>query len=78
MSPAQEITVRLDDGNEYSHKVVAPKGYPANPMSDEELAAKFMDCTRLFLPQKAIEQVLGMADKLESLDDCSELMKLLV
>lgn len=34
------------DGRRFSRKIVDPKGYPANPLSDEELGRKFADCAR--------------------------------
>jgi len=77
MSLAQEVVVQLGNGAEYSCKVDAPKGDPQNPMTDEELSAKFIDCARLSLPQVEIEKVLERVTHLESLDNISELMKIL-
>lgn len=34
------------DGARFSRTVVDPKGYPNNPLSDEELQRKFVDCAR--------------------------------
>ena len=76
LSLAQEVVVTLSNGAEYSYKVDTPKGEPQNPMTDEELSAKFIDCARLSLPQIEIEKVLEMVNKLESLENISELMKI--
>lgn len=77
LSLAQEVVVKLDNGAEYSYKVDVPKGDPENPMTDEELLAKFTDCARLLLPQTVIEKVLEMVINLESLDNISKLMDIL-
>ena len=75
MSLAQEVAITLANGAEYSCKVDAPKGDVLNPMTDEELSAKFQDCTHAFLPQTENEKVLGIIHDLESLGNISELMK---
>jgi len=76
-SLAQEVVVKLNNGTEYSHKVNLPKGEPANPLTGEELLAKFIDCACLLLPQAVIERVLDMVNNLESLDDISKLIDIL-
>ena len=74
MSLAQEVVITLANGAEYSRKVDPPKGDAGNPMTDEELSAKFQDCTRSFLAQPEIEKVVGIIRNLESLGNISELM----
>jgi 2-methylcitrate dehydratase PrpD len=76
-SLAQELVVKFNNGAEYSHKVDLPKGEPANPMTDEELLVKFIDCASLLLPQVVIEQVRDTMTSLESLDDISKLIDIL-
>ena len=44
------VTVRLADGRELSATSTAPKGHPANPMSEADLRAKFAACTAEALP----------------------------
>ena len=75
MSLTQEVVITLANGAEYSRKVDAPKGEVQNPMTDEELSAKFQDCTHAFLPPTENEKVLGIIHHLESLGNISELMK---
>jgi 2-methylcitrate dehydratase PrpD len=69
-----EVAVTLANGAEYSRKIDGPKGDAPNPMTDEELSAKFRDCTHLFLAQTEIEKVLRVIHNLESLGSISELM----
>jgi 2-methylcitrate dehydratase PrpD len=74
MTLTQEVVVKLDNGEEYSYEVPGPKGDPENPMSHEELAAKFIDCTRSYFSEGEIDKMLKMIGSLESLDDMSQLM----
>jgi 2-methylcitrate dehydratase PrpD len=74
MSLAQEVVITLSNGGEYSHKVKKPKGDAQNPMTDEEVSAKFHDCTRLSLPPAERQAVLETVQGLESLGDISKLM----
>jgi len=37
-------TITTTDGRSFTARVVDPKGYPDNPLSEQELAAKFRDC----------------------------------
>ncbi|HOE17979.1 MAG TPA: MmgE/PrpD family protein [Syntrophorhabdaceae bacterium] len=74
MTLAQEIMVKLDNGEEYSYEVPGPKGDPENPLTHEELAEKFIDCTRLSFSEEDIGKTLKMIEELESLDDMSRLM----
>jgi 2-methylcitrate dehydratase PrpD len=76
-SLAQEVVVKLNNGAEYAYRVDLPKGEPANPLTDGELRAKFVDCAGLLLPQVVIERVLDMLTSLESLDDIFQLIDVL-
>jgi len=74
MALAQEVVVTLANGKEYSRKVTSPKGDTHNPMTDEELAAKFHDCTRASLSPAEGEKILKVLRGLEGLGQISELM----
>jgi len=74
MALTGEVAVTLTNGAEYSRKIDIPKGDVRNPMTGEELSAKFQDCTYVFLAQTEIEKVLGIIHNLESLGNISELM----
>lgn len=43
---AAEVTVRLRDGREHARLVLLPKGEPENPLTVEELQAKYLDLAR--------------------------------
>jgi len=76
-SLAQEIVVKLNSGAEHSYKAEVPKGDPENPMTSQELSAKFRDCACLSLPQKLIEELLELITSLERLDNITGLMNTL-
>ncbi len=72
-----EIEVKLKDGNVLSQKVEAAKGEPRNPLSQEELFAKFRDCASRALPSKEVNKALDLASNLETLEDITPLMEIL-
>jgi 2-methylcitrate dehydratase PrpD len=43
---AGTLTLALADGRRLSRTVLQPKGHPSNPMSQDEIDAKFADCAR--------------------------------
>jgi 2-methylcitrate dehydratase PrpD len=58
--PAQwpaRVTVRLDDGTEYESNIRHPKGDPENPLSWEELSAKFRSLAAQVLPPGRCGQI---------------------
>jgi len=73
----EAVTVRLKDGRELCHEVANPKGDPQNPMTDEELAAKYRDCAGIVLSPRETQKSLDMISHLEDLEDIGELMDLL-
>ena len=75
--PPQVVTVKLHNGNAYSHQVPFAKGEPQNPMSLEEIIDKFRDCAGTVLSPLDIERTVDLVLKLESLPDTTELMQLL-
>jgi 2-methylcitrate dehydratase PrpD len=77
MDLAAEITIRLTDGSQYSYRVSLPKGEPENPMTDEELTAKFEACSRLILDKKDANKILNIIRNLEEEKDLTGLFKVL-
>jgi 2-methylcitrate dehydratase len=75
--PPQIVTLKLRDGNVYSHQVSFAKGEPENPMTAEELVHKFRDCAGGVLPAGNINRILELVLNLESLPEITELMQLL-
>jgi 2-methylcitrate dehydratase PrpD len=61
------VTLRLADGAERSARVVHPRGEPENPVSSEELAAKFLVNARPVLGDHRANQVLALVRRLPEL-----------
>jgi 2-methylcitrate dehydratase PrpD len=70
-----EITMK--DGKVKAHRVDIPKGEPENPASKEELIEKFRKLSAGVIDKDRIEQIISTVEILETLDDSSELMKLI-
>jgi len=70
------VTVRLRDGRQYSHEVAIPRGAPDNPLSAEELRAKYGDCARLVLSLDAVARSLEMVSRMDEVRDIAELADL--
>ena len=53
-----EITIELKDGRSAVGKVIQPKGHPDNPVSDDELAAKFHSMADNVIGEKTADRVI--------------------
>ena len=72
------IEIELDDGSLIKGRADFGKGSTANPMTDDELAAKFRQCAEWGkMPKDRIATVLDMLWHIESLKDVNELTRLL-
>ena len=69
-----EVTVTTRDGNKVSVRIDHQLGRGLdNPMSREELWAKFEDCARRALPEDRILPLFEMLENLETLDSLADL-----
>ena len=67
------VEVRLRNGHVRTGVTTVPKGDAANPMSDEELQAKFLDCADLTLGGEGAKEVLELVWSMNRLDDVRRL-----
>lgn len=79
MYPAK-VEIKLRDGRvlRSEHKSFR-YGHPQRPMSKEELTEKFRECASYSvrpLLKDSVEKVIGMVNKLEEIDDVSEIIHL--
>jgi hypothetical protein len=65
--------VVLRDGRELSLAANGARGYPQQPASDDELAAKFLTCARRTIPAAAAERLLASLRRIETVSDIREL-----
>lgn len=71
------ITVHLKDGRSLTEEVAFPRGHARNPMSDEEVEAKFYVLTEWALPRERQDRVLQFIWNLESQTSLRPLMEML-
>ncbi len=67
------VTIKLKDGQTYSHKVDRPKGAPITTLSNGELFDKYEDCARLRLSGEEIQRTIDMLENLEKIEDITQL-----
>lgn len=72
------IDIHMKDGRTISGRADFAKGSPSNPMSYDEVAAKFVDCaTYAKWPESKSRAIVAMVRKLEDVPDVGALTKLL-
>jgi 2-methylcitrate dehydratase PrpD len=72
------VEVELTDGRVVRGRADFGKGSPADPMSDVELEAKFLDCAAWGgLAETAARDVAGLIWRIEELGDVRDLTRLL-
>jgi 2-methylcitrate dehydratase PrpD len=74
------VEVATADGRRLTERVDSPLGSAANPMSYEQLVAKFRDCVSHAvkpIPESAVQQFIEMAAHLEEVPDVSALPTIL-
>jgi 2-methylcitrate dehydratase PrpD len=77
MIPAK-IEILTKTGQVFSAEEYYPKGFPKNPISDEELEVKFESLCRYVFEKERISELKEMIKQMESMCNISELMRLLV
>jgi len=70
------ITVTLQDGTQLTAENEFPRGHDQNPMTDDEVAAKFRRTAEGRLTPAMQQRVLDMCWHLESLEDVGKLFAL--
>jgi 2-methylcitrate dehydratase PrpD len=65
------------DGSTYSHRTHVPRGFPDNPMSEEELLGKFRHQAGKVLDESDIEGIVDFVLHMEDKDDVTDLFSYL-
>jgi 2-methylcitrate dehydratase len=73
-----ELEIRMKDGTSFRKRVDYPKGDPHNPMSDDEVKAKFRKLVRPLMSETQVKAIIDSVDNVERLVDTGQLMSLLV
>ncbi|MCF8076031.1 MAG: MmgE/PrpD family protein, partial [Desulfotignum sp.] len=74
------VTIECRDGNAFTEKVTDSLGSPKNQMSDDQLAAKFMDCVSYSvkpLTNGSAQKVVDLCLNLEKVDNILAIIDLL-
>jgi 2-methylcitrate dehydratase PrpD len=74
------VIIKMKDGQEYQEEVEHCLGSVERPMTFADCAKKFRECAPFAikpLPADTIDKVVGMIDRLEKLDDATEIIRLL-
>jgi 2-methylcitrate dehydratase PrpD len=75
--PYCPVTVELSDGKRLTHTARTAKGDPRNPMTEEEVLAKFRSNARNVISDRQSEELLARVKELENLDDVRKVVDLL-
>jgi 2-methylcitrate dehydratase PrpD len=70
------INLVLQDGQEYSIHIEAPKGDPRNPLTFEDIAKKARDLAATVISDRVFDEVMDLTDHLEELDTIVTLVHL--
>ena len=75
---ANRLVVNLSDGKTITKQVDIPKGHPNNPMTTDEIEAKFRHLTKKFLKPSQIEKIIQFVWNIESEETISSLLKMCI
>jgi 2-methylcitrate dehydratase PrpD len=71
------VAIRLRGGRTVSREARGARGYPDQPATDDELAAKFIGCARRTIPEASAERALALLRIVDQVDDVRTLTALL-
>jgi len=71
------VTIDLNDGRSFTEKQYYPTGDPNNPIPPEGLKDKFRGLAKGAIDDDKIEKVIALMDRLEEVEDISDLVSLL-
>lgn len=74
---AARVAVTLRNGQRLTHEILHRRGSPENPLAPQDVEYKFRHVVASCLPRREIDRVVGLVDRLEQLDDVSELITIL-
>ncbi len=72
------VTVKLKSGKTYQSRVDAPRGHALNPMSDEDVVAKFYQLAEPLLGENGCAEALDVFWNLDHLDELSPIFEAMV
>lgn len=76
LSMESRVTLTTSDGRQLAREVLLPKGEPENPLTWNQIQAKFTEWAEGVLGQDNTRAIIEQVNRLETLDDLSALTKL--
>jgi 2-methylcitrate dehydratase len=76
--PAGISEITLKNGQKFTKRVDYPRGHVNNPMTEDEIIAKFFDMAEKHMSKSRIDRIVDTVFHLEDLSDVSEIAKLMV
>lgn len=74
----QEVILKMKDGNIHSCKVEHPRGEPQNPLTEDEFAAKYLNCAlHAGYDEKNASRIKDLILGLEKVEDVNQLTDLM-
>jgi 2-methylcitrate dehydratase len=73
-----DLEIITTKGEKLRARVDYPKGDPRNPMTDQEVQAKFRKLTEPLMAKEQINRIIEAVNNVENINDTNELMELLV
>lgn len=70
------LCIRMTDGTEHKAFLAKPKGDPDNPLTFDELTAKYRHAAGLALPEANIESLIDAVKRLEAVADVNDMVRL--
>ncbi len=74
---AARVAVTTKDGRRFDHEILNRRGSPENPLSVDDVVYKFRNVVESCLSGSDIDRVIKLVDKLDQLENTSELFKIL-
>jgi len=71
------VVIRLKNSKEYRKLALVPRGHPKNPLSHNEILAKYRGNVESVLPQDKVQQSINLIEDLENTPNIRELMNAL-
>jgi 2-methylcitrate dehydratase PrpD len=71
---AADVTVRLRDGSVLSHATAHNRGRPENPLSDDELSAKFIELASIHFGESQSRDLMDRLWRFDEIDDVRDLI----
>ena len=76
--PAGISEIVTKDGKTFRLRVDYPRGHARNPMTDQEVIAKFKDMASVSMTEEQMKRLIETVFAIDQLDDIGTLLKLMV